>query len=98
MADTKHEWTLMLPHRPGTVMSHEIEWTDETWNPWWGCNGIAECRRHAQRGRLGLLCCFICITRCAHTYFRGAAAGWDAMGRFLACEPFFTPIVWLNGI
>ena len=28
--------------RPNTLSTHE--WTDRTWNPWWGCDKIApEC-------------------------------------------------------
>jgi hypothetical protein len=48
---------------------------------------------------VGLVCYAASFaSRGVHTHFRGAAAGWDATGRFLSCEPFLTPIVSLNGI
>jgi protein gp37 len=58
-------------------MSTAIQWTDETWNPWWGCKEIApECG--TQGGR-----CYAAVfaSRGLHPAHRGVAEGGEWTGK-----------------
>jgi protein gp37 len=54
----------------------KIEWTDLTWNPWWGCSEIApECGKHAPNGEAGVCWAALFGSRGLHPHFRGVAVG-----------------------
>jgi protein gp37 len=61
----------------------KIEWTDFTWNPWWGCSEIApECGMHAPTGEHGLCYAAVFASRNIHEQHRGAAQNGEWTGRF----------------
>ena len=62
----------------------KIEWTDRTWNPWWGCDEIApECGKHAPNGASGMCYAAVFASRALHARFRGVAASGKWTGLIL---------------
>ena len=57
-------------------MPTAIEWTDEAWNPWWGCNEIApECGKHAPNGETGICYAAFFASRGMHAHYLGWSGG-----------------------
>jgi protein gp37 len=65
-------------------MATKIEWTDWTWNPWWGCSDIApESGKHAPSGASGICYAALFASRGLHAQFRGVAAGGRWTGKLI---------------
>jgi len=65
------------------MMTSKIEWTDRTWNPWWGCTEIApECGANAPGGGHGLCYAAVFASRTLHQVHAGVAKGGKWTGRF----------------
>jgi protein gp37 len=74
-----------------TRMPTKIEWTDHTWNPWWGCDKIApECDH-----------CYAAVfaSRALHGVHAGAAAKGEWTGRITRGSPrvWKAPTTWRHG-
>ena len=78
-------------------MPTAIEWTDETWNPWWGCIEIApECGKHAPNGETGICYAAFFASRGMHAHYRGVAAGGKWTGLIAPAHPkvWNDPFTW----
>jgi protein gp37 len=63
-----------------------IEWTDETWNPWWGCGEIApECGIHG--GGTGFCYAAVFAGRGLHPIHAGTASGGQWSGKITRSAP-----------
>jgi protein gp37 len=64
-------------------MATKIEWTNLTWNPWWGCTEIApECGFHFS-GEGAVCYAALFGSRGLHARYRGVAAGGKWTGKIL---------------
>jgi protein gp37 len=60
----------------------KIEWTKQTWNPWWGCSKISpECGVHGG-GEHGLCYAAVFAGRELHPVHKGVAKNGRWTGRF----------------
>jgi len=76
----------------------KIEWTDFTWNPWWGCSEIApECGVHG--GGTGFCYAAVFAGRGLHAVHAGVAVAGKWTGKITRSSPsvWSQPLKWHAG-
>jgi protein gp37 len=77
-----------------------IEWTNFTWNPWWGCSEInPECGQFAPNGEHGFCYAAVFASRELHKIHSGVAQGGKWTGKFTRSGQtvWHQPLKWSSG-